>query len=166
MGPLGPTSPTSPYPAPPVTGRANKHDNDSAAASAAVLFSCVPSGCPADLTPLTLAAKLTILLTTMKLDRYTEKAQEAILAAQRQATDAASPILDAEHILAALLADPEGTPYITLKDPEIGADPAQLNLELAAVLSRRAKIQGGTMSVDPRVQQLIQRAEDEARRLG
>src|SRR6187551_2280166 len=102
----------------------------------------------------------------MKLDRYTEKAQEAVLAAQRMATDADSPILDAEHILAALLADAEGTPYITLKDPEIGADPAQLNVELAAVLSRRAKIKGGSMSIDPRAQQLIQHAEDEARRLG
>ena len=102
----------------------------------------------------------------MKLDRYTEKAQEAVLAAQRMATDADSPILDAEHILAALLADAEGTPYITLKDPEIGADPAKLSVELAAVLSRRAKIHGGSMSIDPRAQQLIQNAEDEARRLG
>src|SRR5215217_5640178 len=38
MGPLGPTSPTSPYRARPLTGRANKDDNDSTAASAAVLF--------------------------------------------------------------------------------------------------------------------------------
>ena len=50
----------------------------------------------------------------MKLDRYTEKAQEAILAAQRLATDAQSPILDAEHLLAALLQDPEGIPAVTL----------------------------------------------------
>ena len=46
----------------------------------------------------------------MKLDRYTEKAQEAILAAQRLATEPDSPVLDAEHILAALLEDPEGIP--------------------------------------------------------
>ena len=57
----------------------------------------------------------------MKLDRYTEKAQEAILAAQRLATDADSPILDAEHILAALLQDPEGIPAVTLR--QLGADP-------------------------------------------
>ena len=48
----------------------------------------------------------------MKLDRYTEKAQEAILAAQRLATDAQSPVLDAEHLLAALLEDPEGIPAV------------------------------------------------------
>src|SRR6185369_10948886 len=99
----------------------------------------------------------------MKLDRYTEKAQEAILAAQRLATDADSPILDAEHILAALLQDPEGIPAVTLR--RLGADPAKLNVEIAAVLSHRAKIQGGSMSVDPRARQLLERAEDEARRL-
>ncbi len=99
----------------------------------------------------------------MKLDRYTEKAQEAILAAQRLATDADSPILDAEHILAALVADPEGIPAVTLR--RLGADPAKLNVEIAAVLSHRAKIEGGTMSVDPRARHLLERAEDEARRL-
>ena len=46
----------------------------------------------------------------MKLDRYTQKAQEAILAAQQLATRAESPVLDAEHILAALLEDAEGIP--------------------------------------------------------
>ncbi|MDQ3554600.1 MAG: AAA family ATPase, partial [Chloroflexota bacterium] len=100
----------------------------------------------------------------MKLDRYTDKAQEAILGAQRLATDAQSPVLDAEHILAALLQDPEGIPAATLT--QLGADPAQLNVELGAVLSRRAKMQGGQLSLDPRASQLVQRAEDEAKRLG
>ena len=48
--------------------------------------------------------------TAMKLDRYTEKAQEAILAAQRLATDARAPSLDAEHLLAALLETPRASP--------------------------------------------------------
>ena len=89
----------------------------------------------------------------MKLDRYTEKAQEAILAAQRLATDADSPVLDAEHILAALLQDPDGIPAVTLR--QLGADSSQLNVGLAAVLSRRAKIEGGTISLDPRARQLL-----------
>jgi ATP-dependent Clp protease ATP-binding subunit ClpB len=99
----------------------------------------------------------------MKLDRLTEKAQEAILAAQRLATDADSPILDAEHILVALLEDPEGIPAVTLR--QLGADVAQVNVELAAVLGRRAKIQGGTLSLDPRARELLERAEEEAKRL-
>ena len=38
----------------------------------------------------------------MKLDRYTQKAQEAILTAQQLATSQQSPVLDVEHLLAAL----------------------------------------------------------------
>ncbi|HEY5519808.1 MAG TPA: ATP-dependent chaperone ClpB [Candidatus Limnocylindrales bacterium] len=100
----------------------------------------------------------------MKLDRYTQKAQEAIVAAQRLATQANSPVLDAEHILAALLQDPEGVPAATLR--ALGADPAQVEVELAAVLSRRARIAGGQMSIDARARQLLEHAENEARRLG
>ncbi|MGH2407061.1 MAG: ATP-dependent chaperone ClpB [Candidatus Limnocylindrales bacterium] len=99
----------------------------------------------------------------MNLTRYTEKAQEAILAAQRLATDAGSPTLDAEHLLAALLADDEGTPAATLR--RLGADVAALRVELAAVLGRRAKIAGGQLSLDPRARHLVERAEEEAKRL-
>jgi ATP-dependent Clp protease ATP-binding subunit ClpB len=99
----------------------------------------------------------------MKLDRYTEKAQEAILAAQRLATEADSPVLDVEHVLLALLQDPEGVPAMTLR--QLGADPGELGVELAAALAHRAKVAGGTLSLDPRARQLFERAEDEARRL-
>ena len=39
---------------------------------------------------------------TMQLDRFTEKAQEAIVTAQQLAERMQSPVLDAEHLLAAL----------------------------------------------------------------
>ncbi len=100
----------------------------------------------------------------MRLDRYTQKAQEAILAAQELATRAHSPILDAEHILAALLEDAEGIPAMTLR--QLGADPARLSVELAAGLARRARVEGGQLSLDARARALISAAEDEARRLG
>jgi len=100
----------------------------------------------------------------MKLDRYTEKAQESIVAAQKLATDADSPILDAEHVLAALLQDADGVPAVTVR--KLNANPAQLSVELAAVLARRARIQGGTLSLDPRARHLFERAEEEAGRLG
>ena len=41
----------------------------------------------------------------MQADRYTQKAQEAIAAAQRTAESLESPVLDAEHLLAALVED-------------------------------------------------------------
>jgi ATP-dependent Clp protease ATP-binding subunit ClpB len=99
----------------------------------------------------------------MKLDRYTERAQQAILSAQRIATDQQSPIFDAEHVLAALLEDEEGIPVATLR--RLGADPAAVRMELAAALSRRARIEGGTLALDPRARVLLERAEDEAKRL-
>jgi ATP-dependent Clp protease ATP-binding subunit ClpB len=98
----------------------------------------------------------------MKLDRYTEKAQEAILAAQRLAAAQDSPVLDAEHILAALLEDPEGIPAVTLR--KLGA-PASIEMELGAVLAKRARVKGGSVSLDPRARQLVERAEEEAHRL-
>ncbi len=100
----------------------------------------------------------------MKLDRYTQKAQEAILAAQGLASAAKSPVLDVEHLLAALLDDPQGIPVMTLR--QLGADPAAVAMEVAAVLSRRAKIDGGQLGLDPRMTTLIRGAEDEAKRLG
>ena len=57
---------------------------------------------------------------TMKLDRYTEKAQEAILAAQRTAEELQSPVLDAEHVLHALVEPDDGIPAETLR--RIGVD--------------------------------------------
>ncbi len=99
----------------------------------------------------------------MKLDRYTEKAQQAIVDAQRIASEQQSPVLDVEHLLAALLADDEGIPAATLR--RLGADPAAVRTELAAALSRRARIQGGSLALDPRARQALERAEDEAKRL-
>jgi ATP-dependent Clp protease ATP-binding subunit ClpB len=99
----------------------------------------------------------------MQLDRYTEKAQEAILAAQRTAEGLASPILDAEHILNALIEPDEGVPAETLR--RIGVDLPALRDELAAILGRRAKIQGGSLTLDARAKRVLELAEQEARRL-
>jgi ATP-dependent Clp protease ATP-binding subunit ClpB len=99
----------------------------------------------------------------MNLTRYTEKAQAAVLAAQQLATEAQSPTLDVEHLLAALLTDDEGTPAATLR--RLGADVAAVRVELAAAIGSRARIAGGSLSLDPRARQLLERAEDEAKRL-
>ena len=100
----------------------------------------------------------------MKLDRYTEKAQEAIVAAQRLAEELQSPVLDAEHLLDALVEPDDGVPAETLR--RIGVDLKGFRDELAGILSRRAKIQGGSLSLDPRAKRAMELAEDEAKRLG
>ncbi|MEO6857880.1 MAG: ATP-dependent chaperone ClpB, partial [Solirubrobacteraceae bacterium] len=91
------------------------------------------------------------------------KAQEAIVAAQRLAGSLHSPLLDAEHVLAALLEPDDGVPAETLR--RLGVDLTGLRGELAALLSSRAQIQGGSLTLGPRARQVLEKAEAEAKRL-
>jgi ATP-dependent Clp protease ATP-binding subunit ClpB len=100
----------------------------------------------------------------MQLDRYTEKAQEAIAAAQRIAAAAESPVLDAEHLLAALVEPDDGVPAETLR--RLGVDMPAFRGELAAILGRRARIKGGNLALDARAKRVLELGEAEARRLG
>jgi ATP-dependent Clp protease ATP-binding subunit ClpB len=100
----------------------------------------------------------------MNLERFTQKAQEAIAGAQALAERLQSPVLDAEHLLAALVEDEEGIPAETLR--RMGVDLAAFRGELAALLARRAKVAGGQLALDPRTRRVLERAADEARRLG
>jgi ATP-dependent Clp protease ATP-binding subunit ClpB len=99
----------------------------------------------------------------MNLDRFTQKAQESIVAAQRVAEELQSPVLDSEHLLAALVEPDDGIPAETLR--KIGVDMPAFRGEVAAVLNKRARIQGGSLSADPRFKRAIEHASDEARRL-
>ncbi len=100
----------------------------------------------------------------MKLDRFTEKAQEAIVAAQQLARNLDSPVLDAEHLLAALVEPDDGIPSETLR--RLGVDLPAFRGELASALARRARVQGGSLTVDRRATRAIELAEQQARRLG
>ena len=51
----------------------------------------------------------------MQLDKFTEKAQAAVVAAQQLAERLQSPVLDAEHLLSALLEPDDGVPAETLR---------------------------------------------------
>jgi ATP-dependent Clp protease ATP-binding subunit ClpB len=99
----------------------------------------------------------------MQLDRFTQKSQEAVLAAQQLAEGLQSPVLDAEHLLAALIEPDDGVPAETLR--RLGVDLPALRGELAAALNRRARIQGGSLTLDPRARRAVELARDEARRL-
>ena len=100
----------------------------------------------------------------MQLDRFTEKAQEAVIAAQQLAERMHSPVLDAEHLLAALVEPDDGIPAETLR--RLGVDLAAFRGELAALLARRAHISGGSLTLDARAKRVVDRAQEEARRLG
>ncbi len=100
----------------------------------------------------------------MQLDHFTEKAQEAIVTAQQLAERMQSPVLDAEHLLAALVGPDDGIPAETLR--RLGVDLPAFRDELAGILARRARIQGGSLGLDPRARRVVERAQEEARRLG
>src|SRR5215467_1138952 len=74
-------------------------------------------------------------------NKLTRKAQEALVEAQRIAAERHAAEIDAEHLLVALLGDPEGTPAIVLRQLGINVD--QLRKQAIAKLDARPKVYGG-----------------------
>jgi ATP-dependent Clp protease ATP-binding subunit ClpB len=100
----------------------------------------------------------------MRPERLTVKAQEALQAAQAQARRRDHQAVDVEHLLLALLEQPEGTARPVLE--KIGADPGQVASRLEDELRGAPKVQGGEPYLANRLMKLLDRAEDEARKLG
>lgn len=98
----------------------------------------------------------------MDMNRYTEKAQEALLRAQGLAVEYGHPQIEPEHLLLALLEQPEGVvPQVILR---IGGDPQRLSGDLRQALSRRPQTRGGASQVGlaAATSRLLQAAEREA----
>src|SRR5271167_4542916 len=101
----------------------------------------------------------------MDFNRFTEKLQEAVHAAQSLASRHGQQQLDVEHLLVALLEQPGGlAPSILLKaevNPEI------LHRRLMQDLDKLPRVSGTAVGVDqiyvtPRLQSLLSNAEREA----
>ncbi|UCG82640.1 MAG: ATP-dependent chaperone ClpB [Dehalococcoidia bacterium] len=100
----------------------------------------------------------------MNLNRYTEKAQEAILAAQQLAESHHHSQMDVEHLLSALLNQDEGlAPQIARK---LDADIQGIKDQLGAALSNQPQAYGVTqVYMAPRLKQVFDNAQGEADRL-
>jgi ATP-dependent Clp protease ATP-binding subunit ClpC len=105
----------------------------------------------------------------MRLDRFTERAQEAAQRAVEIMTRYGHTQVDIEHILLALLEQPEGViPQILER---LSADSEQLSQRLDDMLkaSPKAGIYGGggvgQVFITPRVKRVLDQANDEANRL-
>ena len=102
----------------------------------------------------------------MDINRFTEKAQEALAAAQRRATQAGHQQVDVEHLLAALLEDEQGlTPSILQKT---GVNLSGLKRRLDQDLDRLPRVSGPSGGTDQvyvtgRLNRLLTQAEDEAK---
>jgi ATP-dependent Clp protease ATP-binding subunit ClpB len=100
----------------------------------------------------------------MNLNKYTEKAQEAILAAQQLADREGHPEITPEHVLLTLLEQRDGiVPSIARK---VNADPAALVTALRTELGRAPRAHGGAQAgLSARLRQVTAAAEQEAERL-
>ncbi len=104
----------------------------------------------------------------MDPNRLTQKSQEALHDAQTKALRFGHTEVDGEHLLLALLDQPEGIAPRLLA--QAGADPDRLRTALEAELARRPRVTGpgvnpGEVRVTQRLARLLDTAEQEAGRL-
>ncbi len=103
----------------------------------------------------------------MNLNKYTEKAQEAILAAQQLAERAGHPEMTPEHVLVALLQQRDGIVPAVLG--KMNVDVAQTLAAAEALLAKLPRAQGGSApgpsarlrTVTTAAEQLAERLKDE-----
>ena len=95
----------------------------------------------------------------MQLDKFTIKAQEALQSAQSLAANHSHQEIDGEHLLLALLDQPEGLIQPLLQ--KLGVNAGVLHTELDKELARRAKV-SGTSSSDTFMGQALKKTLDAA----
>src|SRR5438105_8016719 len=94
----------------------------------------------------------------MRIDRFTQKMQEALQAAQEITARSQQPEIGNEAFLLALLDQAEGVARPLLE--KLGVEPAALRSRLEADLARRPKVQGA--SYEPRISNDLRRTLDAA----
>jgi ATP-dependent Clp protease ATP-binding subunit ClpB len=103
----------------------------------------------------------------MRFDRFTEKAQEALLAAQQAASARGHQASDPEHLLLALVEQTDG--LIPPLLARLGVDSRVLRTRLEAALARRPRVEGapptGGIALSPRLARTLEAAQREAERL-
>jgi len=99
----------------------------------------------------------------MRFDKFTLKVQEALQEAQTLANKYRHSGIDVEHLLLALLQQPEGIVSATLK--KLGAEPANIMGELEKSLERLPRVEGAQVGITPRLNKLLDGALAEAARM-
>jgi len=104
----------------------------------------------------------------MDMNRMTQKVNEALAAAQQLAIRLSHQQVDVEHVLAELLAQPDG---LTLRLLECaGVSPDAFKMSVQQSLAKRPKVSGAAIEADKvyitqRLQQLLIKAGDEAEKM-
>jgi ATP-dependent Clp protease ATP-binding subunit ClpB len=101
----------------------------------------------------------------MDPNRFTEKTQQAMMKAQQMASERGNPEIDPEHMLLALLEQPEGVvPRIVL---QLGSDPQRLRMDLEQQIDKKPQARGasGQPGFSSVLTRIMQAAEREAQGL-
>ena len=99
----------------------------------------------------------------MDLDRYTVKSREALERLQRVARDHSHQELKPEHLLAALLAERDGTIAAILQ--KLGVNAAALSQPVEQALESLPRVQGGQAYLGADLRSVLDRGEEHASRL-
>jgi ATP-dependent Clp protease ATP-binding subunit ClpB len=97
----------------------------------------------------------------MDLNKFTQKAQEAIAGAQSLAGEYSHNQIEPEHLLSVLLRQSEGIVPQVIK--QLGGQPAEMALALEGELQRKHKVYGGATQVG--LSRELNRALDEAQKI-
>ena len=101
----------------------------------------------------------------MRQERFTEQAQEALQASQQMAVQYKHSQWDVEHILLALLIQRQGLVGEILKELNVDIDAMRNHVEEVLTKTPQVTYQTGQIYATPRIAMLMQKAEEEARRL-
>jgi ATP-dependent Clp protease ATP-binding subunit ClpC len=101
----------------------------------------------------------------MRQERFTEQAQEALQVSQQMATQFKHSQWDVEHILLALLVQRQGLVGEILKEINVDAEMMRNRVEEALERTPKVSYQTGQIYATPRIAMLMQKVEEEARRL-
>jgi ATP-dependent Clp protease ATP-binding subunit ClpB len=100
----------------------------------------------------------------MNLNKYTEKAQEAVLGAQQLAERLTHPQIEPEHLLVTLVEQADGVVPALLRKLQI--DPAAVARDARQLIAQQPQVHGGSgASISPRLKLVTDLAEAEAERL-
>src|SRR4029453_10345488 len=102
----------------------------------------------------------------MNPQEFTLRAQEALASAQRSALAADHQRIEPEHLLVALLSDPDGIVFPVVR--RSGADPGALRARAQQAVDRIPKVYGPEQEpvLSPQSARLVERARKEASALG
>jgi len=99
----------------------------------------------------------------MDMNTYTEKAQQAVLAAQQTAERHSNASIDVEHLLLALVTQEDGVvPQILTK---LGVNAQQVQERITAEINRIPRAYGTQVAISPRLKRVLDVAKEEADRL-